>query len=547
MPARKPAILFLRCAAAFAVLAGALPARAQETQLGRAEFPTSGSGAAQAHFLRGVAALHSFWFEEALDEFRAATAADPNFLMGCWGQAMSYNHPLWAEQDTAAARAVLERIAGRRAPTARENAYLDAVRALYGAGDKLARDRAYCAEMEKAHRSYPEDSEAALFYALSLLGTVRPGDTSFRRQMQAGAIALAVFAKNPNHPGAAHYIIHAFDDPDHAILALDAARRYAEIAPAAHHARHMPAHIFLQLGMWPEAAASNESAWAASVAWVERKHLSPAQRDLHSLHWLFYVYLQQGRYAKAAEVFALRQRVQAEVGEAEGHGAMHTAMGGRYYDDMRAEFVIETGQWARAEQFFPASAADAGTSRGQVLSVFVRGLAAAQANSAEAEQSAAKLAAARAELERAGETYRAKQIEIMELEVKGLFAARQGSAAAATEAMQRAVKLEEELAPPSGPPDLIKPAHELFGEILLPAGQPQQAARQFARALEREPNRARSLLGAARAAAQSGDAAGAAAAYGKLLEIWRQADPQLAELKEAQQYLNGTRASAQPR
>ena len=278
----------------FFVFAVVLEGSAQ-SQLGKVVFPTSGSPEAQTHFLRGLAALHSFWFEEALDEFRASTKIDPNFVMGYWGEAMAHNHPLWAEQDTEAARKVLTNIKDLSKITPKERAFVEAVRLLYGPGDKLARDKAYSAAMEKVYRAYPDDLEAACFYSLSLLGTVRPGDKGYRRQALAGAIALDIYKKNPDHPGAAHFIIHAFDDPEHAIIALPAARRYAEIAPEAHHARHMPAHIFLQLGMWPEAAASNESAWAASDTWVKRKGLALSARDYHSLHWLAYVYLQQGR------------------------------------------------------------------------------------------------------------------------------------------------------------------------------------------------------------------------------------------------------------
>src|SRR5258708_5313324 len=225
---------------------------------------------------------------------------------------MAYNHPLWAEQDTEAGRKTVAKIKDTSKVTARERAYVDAVRALYGEGDKLTRDKAYSAAMEKVYRAYPDDLEAACFYSLSLLGTVRPGDKGFRRQTLAGAIAFDVYQKNPNHPGAAHYIIHAFDDPDHAILALPAARRYADIAPEAHHARHMPAHIFLQLGMWPEAAASNESSWEASDAWMKRKNLSTNVRDYHSLHWLLYIYLQQGRYNKAEQLLTLMRKVMSE-------------------------------------------------------------------------------------------------------------------------------------------------------------------------------------------------------------------------------------------
>ena len=166
--------------------------------------------------------------------------------------------------------------------------------------------------MEKIYRDYPDDLDAAAFYSLSLLGLVRSEDRSYRLQARAGAIALEVYQKNPNHPGAAHYIIHAFDDPDHAILALPAARRYAGIAPEAHHARHMPSHIFLQLGMWPEAAASNQSAWESSDAWMKRKKLSPNVRDYHSLHWLLYVHLQQGHYRKAEELLTLMKKTMSE-------------------------------------------------------------------------------------------------------------------------------------------------------------------------------------------------------------------------------------------
>ena len=175
----------------------------QEARLGKVDFPTSGSPLAQAYFLRGLAALHSFWFEEALDNFRKSTEIDPAFIMGYWGEAMSYNHPLWAEQDTEAARKVISKIADTPRLTPRERAYLAAVKTLYGDGDKLTRDKAYSKSMEKVHRDYPDDMEATCFYALSLLGTVRPGDKGYRRQIQAAVLALEVYGKNPDHPGAA--------------------------------------------------------------------------------------------------------------------------------------------------------------------------------------------------------------------------------------------------------------------------------------------------------------------------------------------------------
>jgi tetratricopeptide (TPR) repeat protein len=537
-------------------------ASAQAPKLGAVEFPTSTSSKeAQEHFVRGVAALHSFWYEEARDEFRAASRLDPDFMLALWGEAMTFNHPLWAEQDTDAARAVVKKFRDLPKLTARERAFLDAVKRLYGEGDKLSRDQLYAAAMSDVYRYNPEDLEAASFYALSLLGTVRPGDSGFARQMKAGAIALDVYRKNPEHPGAAHYIIHAFDDPEHAILALPAARRYAEIAPSAHHARHMPAHIFLQLGMWDEAAASNETAWKTSTDWVERKKLSMGLRDYHSLHWLTYVYLQQGRFDEAAKLLALKEQDMS--------ASNYDAAVSRSYGESAAAFVVETERWDKAAALLavldktnksaassyaaaPADTCHAGATAaatpapkamvsardeisGRVTPLHFGGLVAAYTkDAAAAERSVAALRAMREQY--AGRPL-AKRIEIKELEIGAVLAASQGKLDEAVEMMKRATKLEEELSPPSGPPDLIKPTHELLGELLLRAKRPKEAAAQFAVALARQPNRARSLLGAARAAKESGDQRGALKAYNDLLRVWQRADSQLAEVREARGFV----------
>lgn len=501
---------------------------AQESKLGRVEFPTSGSPQAQAHFLRGLAALHSFWYEEALEAFRESTKVDPDFMMGYWGEAMTYNHPLWSEQDIAAARLVLAKIKVTPKLTERERAYLNAVRLLYGDGEKRARDAAYSAAMEVIYRSYPDDLDAAAFYSLSLLGLVNSQDKSYRLQARAGAIALDVYQKNPNHPGAAHYIIHAFDDPEHAILALPAARRYASIAPEAHHAQHMPSHIFLQLGMWPEAAASNEAAWQSSDAWMKRKNLSVNVRDYHSLHWLLYAYLQQGRYQKAEQLLALMKKVMSE-------STYDNKLRPGYYENnwanMAAAFIVETERWKLASELFPENkpnsdqAATNGASHGgshgatlrtsmasHKLPVFVRALNGSGGD-----------------LDSLG--------PINKLEVEAQNASMKKDHSTAIALMKKATALEEQSGAPYGPPNLIKPSHELFGEILLRAGQPKEAVEKFQVALQRQPNRARSLLGLARAAAQSGDAATARATYTKLLEQWKEADADLPELREARDYV----------
>ncbi|HKO95521.1 MAG TPA: tetratricopeptide repeat protein [Pyrinomonadaceae bacterium] len=533
---------------------------AQNSQLGKVEFATSGSEKAQAHFLRGLAALHSFWYEEALEAFREATKVEPDFMMGYWGEAMAHNHTLWSEQDFTAAREVIGKIKGTPKLTARERAYLAAVKLLYGEGNKRERDTAYSVAMEKVYKDYGDDLDAAAFYSLSLLGLMKPEEKSYRLQARAGAIALEVYQKNPNHPGAAHYIIHSFDDPEHAILALPAARRYATIAPEAYHARHMPSHIFLQLGMWPEAASSNEAAWESSDTWMKRKNLSPSVRDYHSLHWLLYVYLQQGRYHKAEELLSLMKKTMSE-------SSFDNKLRPNYYENnyanMAAAFVVETERWQLAQSFFPADApaavgqaassrieapampgshgghgasapvtADGPTTvrasnRGKTLPLFVRGLSYAVGGSAEVESMIAALRSSGS----------GPMLEIRELEIAALAASMKKDHATAIDLMKKAVALEEQLGPPSGPPQLVKPSHELNGEVLLRAGKPDLALEQFKISLLRQPNRARSLLGAARAAAQSGDQRSAASYYATLVEQWKHADEGLPELREAHEFV----------
>lgn len=552
---RKSACRYVALALGFVWFASI--AEAQPSSLGSLRFPTSCSAAAQPHFERGVLALHSFWFEEALDAFRSATQADPGCVMGYWGEAMAYNHPLWAEQDTEAARAVIARVQDLSRITPRERMWWDALRALYGQGDKLARDKAYAVTMERIYRLHPEDQEAAIFYSLSLLGTVRPGDKGFKRQMEAGALALDVFAKNPNHPGAAHFVIHAFDDPEHAILALPAAFRYGKIAPDAHHARHMPSHIFIQLGMWPEGEASNISAWESSVHWVQRKRLNPALQDLHSLHWWMYIALQQGKFARAKELLDLRQKVMDEAAKFTGPASpanMRTSSPTRYLGLMAAAYVVETEAWPHAAEFFPVAHSVAPASSGgehvhgraapssafsqmEMYGAFTRGLAAAKGGSAAAEREIAALHAAREQRAKANDPYSARQLDVLALSVSAQLHASRGQWQQAIGAMKRATLLEEEMSPPSGPPDLIKPSHELFGEILWKAGKAPEAQTQFEIALQRQPNRARALLGAARAATAAGRAEAARDYYARLAGIWKAADPNLAEWREVQEAL----------
>lgn len=518
--------------------ASALPA----AELGQVDFPTSGSPAAQGSFLRGVAALHSFWYDEAADAFREAQKADPGFAMAYWGEAMTYNHPIWYEQDRDAALAALARLGdtpaarAAKAPTEKEKAWLAAVEALYSEGEKTDRDRVYAAAMQRLHERWPDDLEAASFYALSLIGpALTNGSTGAGRDrdlMKAAAILEELADRNPRHPGVLHYLIHAYDDPVHAPLGLRAARTYAQVAPAAHHALHMPSHIFVQLGMWPEAAASNEAAWAASVDWVKRRSLPVEKEDFHSLSWLAYVYLQQGRVKKAAELLEVARDAAHEVSSPRvvssliGMEARHRLETGAEaggppiaaHANMHAEHAHGCGGMTPA----PAGAA----------SLFAEGMAAVRKGDlAAAEKAASDLHAL------AGGDQEATAAGIMEKEIRALVLLVRSEKEPSLALLREAADLEDTLPPPSGPPSPMKPAHELYGEVLLQAGRAEEALKQFEASLLRTPNRSASLLGAARAAARKGDAETARRYYAALAAIWSQADADLPALAEVRGYL----------
>lgn len=331
-------------ACAIAVVAFTAPIHSQE--LGTITFPTSGAPAAQAAFLEGVKSLHSFQFDEAAVACQRAQKTDPSFAMAYWCEAMSHNHPLWAQQDTAAAKAILEKIAptldGRLAKvkTEKEKAFLRAIDVLYySPGDKPQRDAAYSSAMAEMYAKWPNDHEVATSYALSLLGTVRATDRGFRRQALAASIAQRVFAENPKHPGAAHFIIHSFDDPDHAPLGLPAARAYAAIAPSAAHALHMPSHIFVQLGMWPDVRASNIAAYKSAMDLNTRMKLPEGREDFHTLGWLEYANLMLGNIDEA------KQNVESAKQAADRNPKNAAIRNG--YLGMRARLILETEKWEK--------------------------------------------------------------------------------------------------------------------------------------------------------------------------------------------------------
>lgn len=499
---------------------------AEMDDVGSIHFPTSASGAAQDHFLRGVAILHSFGWKQARDEFQAAQAADPDFAMAYWGESLTYNHPLIAEWDRDTPMAVLKRLGETRearlakAPTVREKGFIAAVDALFfGAGDTLQRRTAYMEAMRSLHERYPDDDEVAAYYALSLLMSAGPAGEGHRQNVLAGAIAMDISRRNPNHPGAVHYTIHAFDDPVHAPIALPAAWVFDDIAPAVSHARHMPTHIFIQHGMWQQVSDSNQDAYDVAVELWQPGDM--AGDMAHALEWGHYGDLQLGDYERAAMWI---ERMEDVVAKNPDQQRIIEAL-----PRIKARMIIETQQW----QTMPITAESYDTE------LFATGLSAVRLGKPGVAKKAAEgLAAKAAALSNDDRSYyaqTAKPVQIMHLSVAGLLAIAEGKLEKGLAMLAKGVDIAETMRPPNGTPNPIKPVHELYGEALLAANRPDQAAEQFATSLGRTPNRPLSLLGLARAYAAIGDDEAAKKQYEKLAEVWK--DRSLPAVEEASRFL----------
>jgi tetratricopeptide (TPR) repeat protein len=507
------------------------------TKVGRVAFPNSGKRVAQADFLRGLALLHNFEYEDAAEAFRRAQRKDPKFAMAYWGEAMSYNQPIWFNQDADAARAALARLApapeGRlaRARTEREKDYLRAVEILYGEGEKEARDHRYALAMERLHERYPRDVDAACFHALALLGTAHAG-RDIALYMRAAALAQDAFASHPLHPGAAHYLIHSVDDPVHAPLGLAAARAYARIAPDASHAQHMTSHIFLALGMWDEVARANERAWQVAVKRRQQTGSEAPARCNHFLTWLSYAYIQQGRLAAARElIFACADEVRAQAAGAQDGkpGAAAAAT----LSAMRTRYLVDTGEWegSIAALSLPLDGLPEAQFSRDLADAYRRVSYGPESDFASAlEQVKRSTKALLAALEEAGiparhPARRAPAIGVAELEAVATL--RRGDADAAIAALRAAAGEQGDLPLEFGPPDVEIPVHELLGEILLEQGRGKEAVEAWQAALAAAPGRTPALEGLARGAQASGDVDLAENARRKLTRTLERADTRL--------------------
>ena len=562
-----------------------------DQELGSIDFPTSGSAAAQPFFIKGVLLMHSFEYDDAREAFVEAQKADPNFAMAYWGEAMTFNHPVWQRTSPELAKAALTKLAptaeARRAKAAteKEKDWLGAVERLSGSGDKLARDLAYADAMKRMLEKYPGDDEVRSFYALALLGTSH-GGRDFSIYMRAAALVEQVYAKNPQHPGAAHYLIHAYDDPIHAPLGLRYADAYSKIAPAVSHALHMPSHIYVATGMWDESAAINERSVKAADARREAKKLDVDARGFHALLWLVYSYTQQGRYEDARGIMAQLEAAAKEGGSERTRS--HLALA-------RAAWLIETRKWGEAKapvmaKGLPKDAAiadlfaigfaairsgnrQAGSAAlqamaqlmesapvnlapvrpgpstgGKPLPPGVKPIAPAPgpvavpapgtkppapqaADASQAPGSAHAAHAAAVGLPTAGSSdIRVPQVMAQQLEALLLFS--EGRREEALVLARQAAVVEAGLPFEFGPPIPVKPVNEQVGEMLMDLRRPKEAMEAFDLSLKRNPKRALSLLGLARAARAAKDNATAERAYAELREIWKKADKTLPELKE---------------
>lgn len=505
-------------------------ASGKSERLGTVHFPTSCKAEVQPSFDRAVALLHSFWYGAAVKAFTEIGHGDPGCAMAQWGVAMSLWYPLWDPPSAAALKQGWEAVQRARAigaKTDRERDYIGAIEAFYRDADKLdhrTRALAYEAAMERIHAKYPEDREAAVFYALALDATQDPTDKTYANVLKAGRILEAVFAEQPDHPGAAHYIIHSYDYPPLSSRALDAARRYATIAPAAPHALHMPSHIFTRRGLWQESIQSNTAAAAAA------KSDGDAQGQLHAMDYMVYAYLQLAQDEKARRV----------VEETLALGKIERETGATAYAQVSipARYALELRRWAQAAAL-PVIPRPERYIYTEGITRFARALGAARTgDSAAAREEVGRLEALRDALVKAKEGYWAGQVEVERQAAAGWLAWAQAQPEKALALMRSAADLEDSTEKRPVTPAPVLPARELLGDLLAELGQPALAVREYEASLQREPNRFNSLYGAARTAALSGDTVKAKAFYAKVAELGSQADtPGRTELAAARAFL----------
>jgi tetratricopeptide (TPR) repeat protein len=510
---------------------------AKPEKLGTITFPVSCAPASQAPFARAVALLHSFWYDEAEKAFGAVAAADPSCAMAHWGVAMSLYHPLWAAPTPAEVergQAAVAKALALDAKTDREKAYVAAIAAYFkdaATVDHRTRAVAYEKAMEAVHRANPDDREAAILYSLALLGTAPPTDKTYANQKRAGEILNRVLPQQPDHPGVAHYLIHSFDYPALAQLALPAARSYSKIAESSPHALHMPSHIFVRLGLWDDSIRSNEDSAATAKAHVEKTMPGAASFDeLHALDYLAYAFLQQGREAKAREIVQRAARV-TKVDNPNFAAAYALAA-------VPARYALERGRWADAAAVELTAAETFPWAKFPFAEAIVhhaRAIGAARSgNPAKAREAVARLAVLRDAAIAAKIAYWPDQIEIQRREAEGWLAFAEGRKDEAAALLQSAVELEAATDKHPVTPGAVLPARELHADLLMALGRPADALAEYEASLSVAPNRLYALGAAVRAASAAGKSDRAQAHLATVEKLVARADggwPEITKLR----------------
>ena len=515
-------------------------------KLGQVNFTIACNPQAQRQFNRAVAWLHSFEYEEAEKAFTEVTVTDPRCGMGYWGIAMSSYHPIWAPPTAAELQkgsSAIEKAKSVGARTQRERDYIAAVDVFYRDSDKLdhrTRTFAYCEAMKQLYRRYPSDREAGVFYALTLITTgMMTKDAGYARQKEAAQILNRVRAREPQHPGVTHYLIHSYDYPALAQLALPAARSYAKIAPASAHAQHMPSHIFTRLGLWQEDIRSNLDAEASAKAFAVRNHLSGVwDEQFHAMDYLAYAYLQGAQDKHAWGVLDELNKIQRAEPETFKVAYAFTAIPARY--------ALERRRWDEAAKLTlpPGSLGAFPWQRFRWAEAhihFARAIGAARTgDTASARQEVEKLAAIKyALVEVKGDYDWAIQVDIQRLVASAWLEYAEGRHEESLRLMRAAADVDDATEKHPVTPGAILPAREQLGELLLELKQPTAALQEFETSLRSAPNRFNGLYGAARAARLAADQKRARTYYEKLMALCRQADSIRPEIGEAKAFLAG--------
>lgn len=515
-------------------------------QLGTISFETSCAAPANDLFQQGLGWLHSFEYEQAAQIFAKAAAADPGCAIAHWGVAASYYHPLWAppsatELEKGSAVLAKAQAANKKSP--RERGYIAAMETFYRDSGKLdhkTRALAYSAALKQLHQGHPDDREAAVFYALSLVaaGTLDK-DPEFSREKAAAAILNRVLAEEPDHPGVAHYLIHSFDYPPLAKLALPAARRYAGIAPASPHAQHMPSHIFVRLGLWDEAIRSNLASEAAARAMAKAQGLPDSSSErLHAMDYLAYAYLQTGQDAQAQRVLSDLSAIERADPPIFSVAYAATAI--------PARLVLERKMWREAAALeLPDNVRNLAPldqfKWGQAHIHFARAVGAARTSDvARAREELAKLTALEGAIAVPAGAYDWRtQVSIERQVAEAWLAHAEGRNDDAVRTMRAAAELDDATEKHPVTPGAILPAREQLGELLSELGQPALALVEYEASLKRAPGRLAGLHGAARAARLAGDTTKAAAFYAQLVDFTAAGDGNRPEIKDAKAFTAG--------